>query len=1065
MKAKRSLLSLLLCGAVLLSLCTQPVFAEADTRIQDEVNDSGSGQEDDLGDSSAAKSASDLCEHHTEHTGDCGYTEETPGTPCGYACSQCGEEESPQDVENTDVRNVQAMLDKLPRVEEVESMSLDERREVFDSLQMAGDAYEALPDGEQEQMEGAEILEELFCWFDSQTVEPAETVSDDLDENEAFYQPSNDGGALTQTAVVKEDVSDLQNVYETLIALRDQDGYKEGTLWDDTTNDYSWNGGPVAGNITGGTGCAAFAFELSDKAFGSLPARTFTKGNFKLSDVKAGDILRIENNSHSVIVLQVTDVGVIIAEANYHVNGGAGTVHWNRSLSKVEVEAADYFITRYPESYLPPDDPTANDVIGSGNFGNLAWKLTKAGTLTISGSGTMPDYASSSEQPWKDYRDQILKIVIEDGVTRVGNSAFWDSAALSVKLPTSVEAIGNSAFRKSSLIAVSFPASVKTIDDSAFRECSNLGAVSLPEGVETIGGNAFFGCTNLKSVELPASVGNVGAAAFMGCTKLTQVTFASSDKCVQLGDNVFTECWMLMSITLPKNADRMGEGMFQNCLLLTSLNIPQGADSIGGWAFASCSALTQVGIPNSVKQIGIAAFSDCRNLKDIYFSGSETEWNSIQKLGDVSSALSNVTIHYHAQLPETPSIPVEHEHSWVQDWSSNSDCHWHECSAENCNITDNSGKAGYGGHVYDNDGDASCNTCGYTRTLTQPDQDQYRVTVNGSYAPVSGAGSYEAGTVVTIYAGSRSNYRFKGWSSSDGIDFANAGSASTTFTMPDKPVTVTASWTYIRESSESGSTGSGGGTTSTPAPAPPPTPTPSPAPTPTRTNDRETVSKSGVTPTYGRENISNSGVTLSGSDIHKNAQLTVTQDQLHDSGDCDDCGQIREWQAEGRVLAIYDVSLSYGFHGTVTLTFPVSDEYNGKTLAVAHCLKNKLEICDVTVSNGEVTLTVDSLSPFVILDSTSAQLDKESSSADQMEQPEGEELETGDDGTADTADLTDVANSQKLIANVASRLLTDSDGGIFTWGGSLGLCVLFVGLMASTAAVIYKRRGKEEPIE
>ncbi len=83
---------------------------------------------------------------------------------------------------------------------------------------------------------------------------------------------------------------------------------------------------------------------------------------------------------------------------------------------------------------------------------------------------------------------------------------------------------------------------------------------------------------------------------------------------------------------------------------------------------------------------------------------------------------------------------------------------------------------------------------------------EYTVTVNGSYAAASGEGSYEANKTVSIDAGSRSNYRFSGWTSSDGISFANAGSPSTTFVMPGKNVTVTANWTY--------NGGGGGGSTS-----------------------------------------------------------------------------------------------------------------------------------------------------------------------------------------------------------------------------------------------------------
>lgn len=133
--------------------------------------------------------------------------------------------------------------------------------------------------------------------------------------------------------------------------------------------------------------------------------------------MRAGDILRINHNSHSVIVLQVTEGGVTVAEANYRVNGGAGMVHWGRALSKADVEAADYFITRYPENYTPPDDPSAGTEIGSGSLGSLMWKLTGAGTLTISGNGAMTDFGRPSDTPWKDHMDKITSIVIEDGVT------------------------------------------------------------------------------------------------------------------------------------------------------------------------------------------------------------------------------------------------------------------------------------------------------------------------------------------------------------------------------------------------------------------------------------------------------------------------------------------------------------------------------------------------------------------------------------------------------------------------------------------------------------------------
>ena len=205
---------------------------------------------------------------------------------------------------------------------------------------------------------------------------------------------------------------------------------------------------------------------------------------------------------------------------------------------------------------------------------------------------------------------------------------------------------------------------------------------------------------------------------------------------------------------------------------------------------------------------------------------------------------------------------------------------------------------------------------------------QYTLTIelNGG-SGASAGGDYAEGTVIQINAGTRPNYRFTGWTSSDGGVFADASNASTTFTMPASDTTVTANWQY------NGSSG-GGGTTA---------------------------------PTYRDETLSAEGVTLSGSSVHKDAHLTVAEDALHDAESCGYCGQIRQWQAEGRVLAIYDVSLSRGFRGSVTLTFPVPESYNGRMLSVVHCLKDRMDTYEVTASDGIVRVTVDSLSPFVIL--------------------------------------------------------------------------------------------------
>lgn len=125
-----------------------------------------------------------------------------------------------------------------------------------------------------------------------------------------------------------------ENVYKKMIALKEQ--YPEGMRW---TNDnyYEWKGGIYSV----GYGCAGFAFILSDKAFGSLPARKHK--NF--DNIQVGDIIRINNNTHSVVILSIDETTVTLAEGNYN-----SSIHWGRVLTLKQLkDAGDYIMTRYPK--------------------------------------------------------------------------------------------------------------------------------------------------------------------------------------------------------------------------------------------------------------------------------------------------------------------------------------------------------------------------------------------------------------------------------------------------------------------------------------------------------------------------------------------------------------------------------------------------------------------------------------------------------------------------------------------------------------------------------------------
>ena len=132
----------------------------------------------------------------------------------------------------------------------------------------------------------------------------------------------------------------------------------------------------------------------------------------------------------------------------------------------------------------------------SGTCGaNLKWKLTDEGVLTITGTGEMQDWHWSKPSPW-DAGKSVKQIIIGDGVTTIGDYAFWDCPSLtSVTIGNSVTTIGNFAFYDCrSLKSVTIPNSVRRIEVAAFRSCSSLTLVIIPNSVTTIGDYAFWNC-------------------------------------------------------------------------------------------------------------------------------------------------------------------------------------------------------------------------------------------------------------------------------------------------------------------------------------------------------------------------------------------------------------------------------------------------------------------------------------------------------------------------------------------------------------------------------------------
>ena len=291
----------------------------------------------------------------------------------------------------------------------------------------------------------------------------------------------------------------------------------------------------------------------------------------------------------------------------------------------------------------------------TGHESDVTWTLTSDGVMTISGSGAMADYTSAFNQPWKTNRNSITSIVVAEGVTHIGNSAFRTCYnATSVSLPSTLISIGQYAFyacNNASLTSITIPANVTSIGANAFQSCSSLTSVTIPNKVTSIGNSAFNGCSGLTSVSIPNSVTSIGTQAFYGCSGLTAVNIPSG--VTSLEKNVFGGCSGLTTLTIGSGVTSIGTNVFSGCSNLSAFNvadgntvyssdggvlfnvdkttifqypvgksgdsydIPASVTSIGVYAFSGCANLTAVNIPSGVTSIGDYAFNNCSGLTSV----------------------------------------------------------------------------------------------------------------------------------------------------------------------------------------------------------------------------------------------------------------------------------------------------------------------------------------------------------------------------------------------------------------------------------------------------------------
>lgn len=273
---------------------------------------------------------------------------------------------------------------------------------------------------------------------------------------------------------------------------------------------------------------------------------------------------------------------------------------------------------------------------GEGDGTNLTWELNlDTGEMVISGTGAMEDYPDSDGPPWDSYRKNLKTLIINEGVTTIGDWAFGYFTKLSGNLiiPDTITSIGEFAFFACDFTGnLTIPSSVTQIKQFAFQDCNKLtGSLIIPNSVTSIGKGAFYDCTGFTgNLIISSNIVDIASHAFFGCTGFSgNLLIPKGVK--NIGNSAFQRLVGIKSVTIPNTVVTIGDGAFWNCIGLTDLVIPDSVTSIGYSSFFGCSGIDKVaflGEAPSVIEAREGSYAPSFNIDTILcYSPEKSGWN------------------------------------------------------------------------------------------------------------------------------------------------------------------------------------------------------------------------------------------------------------------------------------------------------------------------------------------------------------------------------------------------------------------------------------------------------
>ncbi len=393
--------------------------------------------------------------------------------------------------------------------------------------------------------------------------------------------------------------------------------FSKGFKWSSASNKFTEISEPcklkpevkIEGEIYIGLILAPYVNVVSKNIFFvTFPIEVGASVSAELSSTVSGD----ENHSCNACLDGDIDVK-LEAQAKVYIARKIDWLEKTYSSPKFEIEwhVADFYYSITYSEFGWGECPYIINKIKFGKCGDdLNWEFDEEkGILYIDGTGDMYDY-DYDNRPWEAYEGSIKQVIIGDGVTNIGNYAFYN--------------------------------------------CPSLTSITIPDSVTSIGMGAFSGCTNLESIKIPNNVTTIESTAFGNCTKLSSVDLPTNwDTNISIYSSGYFS-------------------PFYGCNNLTEIIIPEGATTIPVSAFDNCTSLESITIPSSVKSICEDAFYNCTSLRDVYYTGTEEQWKKIS-IGNYNDYLTNATIHYNYNGTSTKStfsltenVPVTYSLAPVQ---------------------------------------------------------------------------------------------------------------------------------------------------------------------------------------------------------------------------------------------------------------------------------------------------------------------------------------------------------------------------------------------------------------